>query len=204
MPKMLALWCIAALTILGAASCSKAPTAEIEAADSAMESARVAEAADYAPDSMKAAEEARAGLDAELKAQEDRFALTRSYKRAKELAATSKAAAEKAAADAVEGRERTREEAANLISEVKVLTEEVKGLIAKAPRGKGSEIDIAMMKSDVSAIESSLVEMDDAFAAERFFEAKTKAQAAWDSAQQIKDDILQAVEKAKRTRSRSS
>jgi len=198
MPRYITSCCVVLMAILVIAGCSKAPTAEIAAADTALEQARTAEAGDYAPASLMAAEEARADLDTELKAQEDHFALTRSYTHAKELAIASQQAAEKAAADAAEGRNRTRDEAANLIAEVRTMLTEAQGMLAKAPRGKGSAVDLAAMKSDLAGIESSLAEMDGAFAAERFAEAKTKAQAAKDSVQQIMDDIMGAMKTAKR------
>lgn len=203
MSRTIRAFCVLSLFILLTAACSKAPTAEIEAADQALQQARVADAADYAPESLAAAEEARASLDAELKAQEDRSALTRSYKHAKELAVASQQAADKAAADAAEGRNQARDEAANLISEVKTMVTEIKGLLDKAPRGKGSAVDLAALKSDLSGIESSLPEIDSAFAAERFAEARTKAQAAKESAELIRTDVTRAIETAKRARAGS-
>src|SRR5262245_59672517 len=76
--------------------CAKPPQADVDAAKAAVQQARSMEAADYAPDALRAAEDAQAQLDTELKAQEEKFALFRSYKKATELAATAKAAGEKA------------------------------------------------------------------------------------------------------------
>ena len=81
--------------------CSSPPTSDIEAARTAVDRA-ADNAARHAPDSLKAAQDARAALDAELTAQEAKW--FKSYDRATELAATAKAAGEKAEADAVAGK----------------------------------------------------------------------------------------------------
>ena len=81
-----------------AAGCAAPPTADIDAAKSAVDKAVTDGAGQYAADALKAAEEARAALDAELKAQEGKW--FKSYDKARELAIAAKAAGEKAAADA--------------------------------------------------------------------------------------------------------
>jgi len=177
--------------------CGSAPQDRIDAADNALQKAREAEAADYAPDSYKAAEDARAALDTELKAQEDRMAFMRSYSKARELADAADSAAARAQTDAIAGRARARDEAAAMIAGVKTTLTEVKQLLANAPKGKGSEADLAMLRSDVGGIDTTVGEMDAAFAADRYVESKAKAQAAQDSAQRVKDELLQAMETAK-------
>ena len=51
-------------------ACATPPTADIDAAKTAISGAEAAGAAEYAADSLKAAQDAQAALDAELKAQE--------------------------------------------------------------------------------------------------------------------------------------
>jgi TonB family protein len=84
--------------------CGTAPTADIDAAKTAVASAASAGASQYAAESLKAAEEAQAALDAELKAQEANW--FKSYDKAKELALAAKEAGEKAAAEAGAAKER--------------------------------------------------------------------------------------------------
>jgi hypothetical protein len=187
-----------AVIAVAATGCAKPPEAEIQAVTAAIQDAQAAESAEYAPESLAAAESAKRDLDAELKVQEEKFALFRSYDKSKELAATAKAAAEKAAADAAEGKNQAREEATALLSEARTAIEETKALLDKAPRGKGSQADIAAMKSDLAGIETSLAEVDSAMAEERYLQAKAKAAAAKQSTEQIKNEILQAMEAVKR------
>ena len=86
-----------------AAGCGAPPSADIDAAKAAVDKAVTGGAGQYAADALKAAEEARAALDAELKAQEGKW--FKSYDKARELAATAKAAGDRAAADAVAAKE---------------------------------------------------------------------------------------------------
>jgi TonB family protein len=82
--------------------CGK-PTAEVAAATAAVDKANTEDARTYAADSVKAAEDARAALDAEVKAQDAKW--VKSYGKTKELAAAAQAAGDKAAAEAITGRQ---------------------------------------------------------------------------------------------------
>jgi protein TonB len=84
--------------------CASPPSADVDAAKAALDKAATEHADQYAPESLKAAQDAGAALDAELKAQESKW--FKSYDKAKELAASAKAAGEQAAADAITARER--------------------------------------------------------------------------------------------------
>jgi TonB family protein len=84
------------------AGCGAPPTADIDAAKTAITNAVAAGAGDHAAASLKAAEEAQAALDAELKAQEGKW--FKSYDKARQLAAAAKEAGDKAAAEAAAGK----------------------------------------------------------------------------------------------------
>ena len=84
---------------LAVAACGAPPTAEVNAANAAVDKAAAERAAQYAGESFKAAQEAQTALEAELKAQEGK--LIKSYDRARELAAAAKTAGDKAVAEAV-------------------------------------------------------------------------------------------------------
>ena len=127
------------LVLVMLVGCQKPPQADIDAAKAALDGARSAEATDYAPDSLKAAEDSQAQLDAELKVQEQKFALFRSYKKATEIAQATKAAGEKAVADAKAKKEQVKGEAQTLITEAKTALDEAKALLEKAPKGKGTD-----------------------------------------------------------------
>jgi TonB family protein len=82
-------------------ACASPPTAEVDAANAAVDRASDS-AGRYAPESLKAAESAKAELDAEVRTQEAKW--FKSYDRTRELASAATAAAEKAEADAAAGK----------------------------------------------------------------------------------------------------
>lgn len=169
--------------------CAQVPTAQLDAAQKAMDDAQKAEAPTYAADAWAKAEDADAQLQAELKAQQDAYAVSRSYEKAKTLAADTKAAAEQATADALTGKETARNDATKAIEETKALLVEVRDLVAHAPQGKGSRVDLAAFRADTDPTEASLKDAQAAFDAGRFAEAKSKADAAREVLEGIKSQI---------------
>jgi len=135
---------IAVMTV----ACGAPPTADINAAKAAVTAATAAGAGDYAAASLKAAEDAQAALDAELKVQDGKW--LKSYDKAKQLATDVKTAGEKAAADAEAGKAKAKADATEAIAAAKAALTEAEGLLAKAPKGKGSAADIAAMKADLT------------------------------------------------------
>lgn len=83
-------------------SCASPPAADVGAANAAFDKANTDGAGKYAAASFKAAQDAKSALDAELKVQEEKW--FKSYDKTKELATATKAAGDKAAADAVAGK----------------------------------------------------------------------------------------------------
>jgi hypothetical protein len=192
MKRNLLLPALAGMALMSVA-CAKEPTDAIGAAKASLEAAKTAGAADYAPAALASAETSAAALDAELKAQSEKFALTRSYAKANELAAAAKADAEKAAAEAVTGKEQMKAEATTLIAGVRGSLDAAKQALAKAPKGKGSAADLEAMNADVAGVEASLGEMDAAMAAGNYKDAKVKAEAAKATLDKIVADVAAAV-----------
>jgi hypothetical protein len=182
-----------ALLLVAVNGCAKPPQPEIDAAKAAVNGARNAEAGLYADASLRAAEDAVAQLDAELKVQEEKFALFRSYKKATELSAAAKSAGEKAEADAKAGKEMKKNEAMAAISEVKTMLTEVTDMLAKAPRGKGTQADLAAMKADLDGAAAAIVDAENAFASEKYIDAKAKAEAVKQTAMGVKTAIEEAM-----------
>lgn len=181
------------LVLVFMVGCAKPPQEAITAATQSIEQATAAGAGDYAQESLKAAEDSKAALDQELKAQEDKFALFRSYKKAEELAAATKAAGEKAATDAKAKKEQVKQEATTLINDAKTALTEAKDKLAKAPKGKGTAADLKQLESDLTSVESSLTEAESALTAERFLDAKAKAEAAKSTIGNVTSQIDAAV-----------
>jgi len=184
--------CLAGLFMLS--GCAKEPAEAIGAAMSALEAAKAAEASVYAPRDLAAAEDARVQLEAELAAQKKKFALFRSYGKSTEMAVNAKALADRTSEAAKAGKERARNEAAQSIAQVKTLMDEVRAMLANAPRGKGSREDIKALEADFAAVEASLADIERAFASEQFLPAKARAESAMGGLNRIKTDITTAIE----------
>jgi hypothetical protein len=176
------------------AGCAKAPQMEIDAARAALEAAKAAEAAEYAPRALATANDAINTMDAELQAQQKKFALFRSYKKAKEMCAAAKTAGDQAAQTAAAEKEKARQEATNLINTAKTTLEEVKAMLAKAPRGKGSQADIKALESDLAGAEMQLVEVENVFASGKYLQAKAKANSVIGQIGNVKTAIEAAIE----------
>jgi hypothetical protein len=177
-----------AVTVVG---CGSAPTADIDAATTAITAAGTAGAADYAAPSLKEAEDAKAALDAELKAQEGKW--FKSYDKAKELAVAAKAAGEKAASDAAAGKEKAKADATQGIADAKAALTEAQGLLDKAPKGKGSAADIAAMKTDLTTAATTITEAEAALGNMNYLDAKAKAESARNAATTVKTAVEEAM-----------
>lgn len=161
-----------------AAGCAKPPQADIDAAQAAIQKASSAGAGEYAADSLKAAEDAEAALEAELKVQADKFSMFRSYTKATELATAAKGAGDKAEQDAMAGKEKAKNEASAVIEEAKAMLAQAQDMLSKAPKGKGTQADLEALKADLTGAESSIADAESAFAAERYLDARAKAEAS--------------------------
>lgn len=188
------------LTLVALVGCAAAPTAEVNDANDAVESARRAEAPDYAPDEWAAARDAQDRLQAELAAQVDRNAFFRSYGAARELARETKDTAEAAAEAAVSGKARAREEALTLMTSARDAHAAALEAIAGSPKGKGTEADLASLRSDAQTIETTLLEMKSAFDTGDYIGAKVKAEAAIASSNRIVAEIEEAKTRRAETR----
>lgn len=194
--KMFSRWLCRATVVLAVfalAGCSKAPTQKVEDADKALLAAEAEGAADYAPEALAEARDAKTQLDAELDAQADKFRLFRSYGKADQLADQVKTAADRAINETNTAKEMVENEAQMLIADAKKALTDVRALLAGAPRGKGSAADIRMLEGDLAAVEQTLAEADEDYAAGRYMAAKTKAQAAIEGTQEVKDTIDAAI-----------
>jgi len=183
-------WAVALALVL--AGCAQVPQADVDAAKHALDEARQAQAAEYAPQSWTAAQDAESKLQAELDAQGQRWSALRSYTVASQLAASTKQAAERSRDEAMAGKEQAKNEASTMMAQAREAASHAQAAVTTAPRGKGTEADLASMKSDATSIDDTLMEMQKAFDAGDYIGAKTKAQAAMDAAKRIEDEIAEA------------
>jgi hypothetical protein len=184
---------IAALTLLAVmVGCSKAPEAEMQNANAAMEAARLAEAETYAPEFFRAAQDTLNAASAAVQEQNSKFALFRSYGKAKEGFVAAEQMFNNTVTEAAAGKERVRVEVEQMLVVVKAVVDSTNMALAKAPRGKGSKADIELIKTDLTAVQAQLAEAEADFTGGRFMVAKSKLEAVAQRAHAIMDEIAVA------------
>jgi hypothetical protein len=174
------------------AGCAQAPNADIDAATHAVDEARQAQAAEYAPQSWAAAQDAQSKLQAELDAQKDRWSMMRTYTVARQLAQDTKSAADRSRDEAIAGKETAKNDASTMMAQAREEVTRAQTAVTTAPKGKGTEADLASLKSDAGTIDGTLAEMQKAFDDGNYNEAKAKAQAAIDAAKRIQSEVENA------------
>jgi len=192
-------WIVISLALL--AGCAEAPTEKLEQVEKAMADARAAEAKQYAPEAWADLRDQQVRLQAELKAQKNKLGVRRSYDETEKLAEQTRQAAEDAAATAIAAKEQVRGEAFALIADARVKLEELHELIKGAPRGKGSDADLAVLKSDAGELKLTIDAGEEAYEMGDYLTAKVKAEAAIRTVEEIKAEIESAKRMSGRTAS---
>jgi TonB family protein len=144
MTRQLKLGAIALGLAVVVTGCAAPPSADVDAAKASVDRAASSGANRYAAESLKSAEDARAALDAELKVQEGKW--LKSYDKTRELAAAAKSAGEKAAADAVDAKQKADVAAKARASVV------AKARTARAPLRIGGNIRPPTKVKDVTPV----------------------------------------------------
>jgi len=184
---------LAALALFLVAGCSKAPEAEMQNADTAVQAAVTAEAEQYAPQSYQIAMDTLNAAKAAKTEQDSKFALFRSYGKSKQMFIAAQALSEKATTDAQAEKERVRQEVMGMMTQVQAVIDSATVALAKAPRGKGSKADIELIKADLDAVNSGFAAAKADFDGGKFLAAKAKFEAVANKAQ----GIIAQIEAAK-------
>ncbi len=186
---------LAALALFLVAGCSKAPEAEMQNADTAMQAAVTAEAEQYAPQSYQIAMDTLNAAKAAKTEQDSKFALFRSYGKSKQMFIAAQALSEKATTDAQAEKERVRQEVMGMMTQVQAVIDSATVALAKAPRGKGSKADIELIKADLDAVNNGFAAAKADFDGGKFLAAKAKFEAVANKARGIIGQIEAAKAK---------
>jgi len=187
---------LVALALLAFVGCAKAPEAEMQKANSAIEAARTAEAETYAPESFRVANDTINAAMAAKQEADGKFSLFRSYTKAKEMFVRADELANKAAADAATEKENVRIQVGQKLLDVKAVLDSAQVALNKAPRGKGTKADIALFKSDLDAAGAAYAEADADYAGGKYMIARTKLDGVLERARAVMQQI--EVAKAKK------
>jgi len=188
--KYLALSMVAIFLFAG---CAKQPTEEINAAKASVDAVVAEGAQKFAAEDAKKLNDSMQAAQDEIKVQDGKT--FKNYAKAKELLAKAKADAETLKAGLAAKKEEAKKNAAAAQEAAETSVKEAKGLLAKAPKGKGSKADLEALKADLKGIEDSLAEIKIANDSEDYSAAIEKSNAIKEKAAGISDQIKKAMEK---------
>ncbi len=187
---------------LGVSSCQKPPQMEADQAKAAIEKAKTAEAAEYAPQDLSAAQDSLTKADTEVNTQNGKFALFRNYKKAKALYLSAQQTGATAEQNAIKNKEQARKDAEAALAKAKQDIQATKDLLngkdAQAlKRGKETREALKQIESELSATDSSLVQVQTLQGQEKYKQALSMANAADQKAQSLMQEVQQAIENRK-------
>jgi hypothetical protein len=176
------------------ASCGKVPQEQIDAANAAIESARLAEADIYVPAEFAALTDS---LNASMAAIETQNSKTfKNFKEPKMQLERIVAASVTLQENAVTAKAQLRMETEVLISEVNALIVETKELMVQAPKGKEGAAALELISNELTVTEGTVAEATSLFNEEKFMAANEKAKAAMGNVMAINTELKEAIAKS--------
>ncbi|HKT36349.1 MAG TPA: hypothetical protein VJR03_16100 [Nitrospira sp.] len=186
------------LSILGLflllGGCAQPPTEQINAAEQAVKDAQQSGAATYVANDYAKVEGLMAAMKTEVSEQDGKFALLRDYGKAEQLAATTKAEAERVKADAAKKMEEAKFAATQQQQAAQAAVASTLDLVAKAPAGK-DRAALESIKTDAEALKASLNDVQMLLDKTDYLGAQTKAKAIQDKAESVSHEIETALAK---------
>ena len=183
------------MTALILSSCSKVPQAEIDAANAAIEQAKLAGAEVYVSEEFVALQDSMNSVLVSIESEGSKFIKT--YASAKENLAGVTQFAGEVQQQAETRKEELKMEIQNMIAEVKTLIESNRQLILEAPRGKEGTSALIAIKGEVDAVETSINETSTLFEAGDYMICLDKAKAAKEKATAINSELSEVIAKYK-------
>lgn len=175
-------------------ACGTPPTAELDAARTAIDAVVADGAAKYTADDLKVIQDKMAGAQAEIKAQEGK--LFKKFDQPKQTLVQVKADADALKAKVATVKEEMKNAAIAALQEAGAAIAEAKTMVANAPVGKGSLADIEMIKADVAGLETTLAGVQPLIDSGDYAAANEQATAVKTKAQSVTEEIRVAQEKA--------
>ena len=176
------------------AACAQPPADQINAAEQAVKDAQQSGAATYAADDYTKIEGMMAALKKEVADQDAKFALLRDYGKAEQLAASTKAEAERVRTEAVKKMEEAKDAAMQAHKAAQDAVNSTLALVAKAPVGK-DRAALESIKTDAEALKASVNEVQIMIDKSDYLGAQTKAKAIQDKSQAVSHEIETALAK---------
>jgi hypothetical protein len=174
--------------------CARPPADQINAAEQAVKDAQQNGAATYVANDYAKVEGLLAAMKTEVAEQDGKFALFRDYGKAEQLAATTKAEAERVKADAAKKLEEAKFAAAQAQQAAQATVASTLALVAKAPAGK-DRAALESIKTDAEALKASLNDVQMLIDKADYLGAQTKAKAIQEKGEAVSREIETALAK---------
>ena len=180
------------------ASCAKAPQAEIDAANVAIEAAKTAGADRYVPESFNAAAEALKTAVTAVEEQNAKFALFRNYDAAKTTLASVSTLATKAVDETTAKKAALKAEVTQAVTDLTALIVANKELLAKAPKGKEGKAALEAIGQEIAVVETVNTEVTAGVANnEDILTLSGKIKPAVEKAKAINTELTDVIAKVK-------
>jgi hypothetical protein len=184
--------------VVSLASCAKAPQAEIDAANVAIEAAKTAGADRYAPESFNAASEALKTALTAVEEQNSKFALFRNYDASKTTLASVATLSTKAVEETTAKKTALKAEVTQALTDLAGLITADKELLAKAPKGKEGKAALEAIGQEISVVETVSTEVTAGVANnEDILTLSDKVKPAVEKAKAINTELTDVTAKAK-------
>ena len=177
-----------------AAGCAQPPADQINAAEQAVKDAQQSGAATYAANEYAKGEGLLTAMKQEVADQDAKFALLRDYGKAEQLAATTKAEAERVKADATKKMEEAKFAATQAQHGAEAAVQSTLELVSRAPAGK-DRAALESIKTDAQALKASLNDVQLMLDKSDYLGAQTKAKAIREKAEAVSHEIQTALAK---------
>jgi hypothetical protein len=177
-----------------AAGCAQPPADQINAAEQAVKDAHQSGAATYAANDYAKVEGLLTAMKQEVADQNAKFALLRDYGKAEQLAATTKAEAERVKADASKKMEEAKFAATQAQHGAEAAVQSTLELVSRAPAGK-DRAALESIKTDAQALKASLTDVQLMLDKSDYLGAQTKAKAIQEKAEAVSHEIQTALAK---------
>lgn len=179
---------------VSAAGCAQPPADQLNAAEQAVKDAQQSGAATYAANDYAKVEGLLTAMKQEVADQDAKFALLRDYGKAEQLAATTKAEAERVKADATKKMEEAKFAATQAQHGAEAAVQSTLELVSRAPAGK-DRAALESIKTDAQALKASLNDVQLMLDKSDYLGAQTKAKAIREKAEAVSHEIQTALAK---------
>lgn len=184
---------VALMGVMLFSSCAKYPQAQVDQVTVAVDSVKAVGGDLYVPEIFKALTDSFTSAKAQVETEKSKFFKT--YKVAKASLVVVNTMAVDALVKVEARKAELKAENDALVVEVKALVVTDKELLAKAPKGKDGKAALEAIKTDISTVEATIVEVEGLIVSGDILGANTKIKVAKGKATDLKNELEEVLVK---------